>query len=89
MIASINSFTPWWLGLFGGVFAVLEGWALHVQKRAGAGKGVKNGTLSALVWRFINWKGGAGHKVARVVFTAFWLDLSSHFFFQTQLTPWF
>jgi hypothetical protein len=88
ILASINAYTPWWLGLFGGSFFALEGAALYFAHKGKQPSGVPGMTLSALVWRFINWKGSTGHKVARFGFAAFYIDLGIHFFFRTQLTPW-
>jgi len=70
----MNLFTPLWLG-WGIMFAVIEGTALWSQ----SSKKVKsNGTLSALVWRFI----GPGHPKRRVFLAVGWLVLTSHFFLQ-------
>ena len=69
----MNLFTPLWL-CWGIIFVVIEGtalWAKATKKSKG------NGTLSALVWRFI----GPGHVVQRVLLAAGWLVLTSHFFF--------
>jgi len=63
-----NLFTPLWLGWFG-LFVLIEGTALWAQS-SGRLKG--NGTLSALVWRFI------AHPVPRVLFMVGWVVLTSH-----------
>ena len=78
----MNTFTPYWLAIFGAFF-VVEFTALFTQKKGKGGPA--GGTLSALIWRFIAWKGN--HKFARAAFFVFWVDLTAHFFFQTPLFP--
>jgi len=87
MIASVNAYAPWWLSVFGGSFFALEGAALYFAHKGKQPSGEAGMTLSALVWRFIDWKGGPGHRVARFGFAAFFVDLGIHFFFKTQLLP--
>jgi len=70
----MNLFTPLWL-CWGVVFLVIEGTALW-SKISKKSKG--NGTLSALVWRFI----GPGHVFRRIGLALGWVVLTSHFFFQ-------
>ena len=63
-----NLFAPLWLA-WAGLFIVIELTAIWAT-RSGRTKG--NGTLSALIWRFI------GHPVPRVLFIVGWAVLSSH-----------
>lgn len=78
----MNPYTPLWFLIFASFF-VVELTAVFTAKKGQ--DGVKGGTLSALIWRFIAWKGN--HKIARGVFLVFWIDLTLHFFFQTPLIP--
>lgn len=68
-----NPFTRWWL-LWGAAFLAIETTAVLNRRKS------PGGTLSSLVWRFIDPK----HPVRRWVFIAGWVALSGHF-----LWDWF
>lgn len=68
----MNLFTPLWL-LWGATFLVFEFTALWARR---TGRYPKNGTLSALVWRFIE-----GHPFRRALVAGGMLVLLSHFMF--------
>jgi hypothetical protein len=68
----VNLFTPLWL-TWGALFLVFEFTALWARRTS---RYTHNGTLSALVWRFIE-----GHPIRRVFVAVGMLTLLSHFMF--------
>ena len=72
LVQTVNLFTPLWL-LWGVFFCTVEGtalWARSTKRYKG------NGTLSALVWRFIE-----HHPKQRLLVVIGWVTLTGHFFF--------
>lgn len=64
-----NPYTKWWLA-WGLMFLVIEASAIAHRKRH------DGGTLSSLVWRFIDMH---EHPIQRTLFVVGWLVLSLHF----------